>query len=395
MWSFLLQKSLWFPWTLFSALRSEGFRVTGVRDLWPPEAPKTEFKIWLWEYVQCFLMSQRESVLFSRALRVWLLLLHRDVTFDLFPEFLKVFWDLNDHECRSWRRVGWCFCAGGLFFSLSVWICSAQVSTLRVCVYCTCVSVCVGVHMCLCGGVFGAMGTDIWQRSHAQKKKVRPREEEKLFSIIFNHQSVSIRTTMQSLFYFALTFFYFALTFATAGSRTSVTGRARYCLEMSCDLFVIMKDERPLHLFQTFTHFSGPERVCRCSMREIKLQITGISTIVGARSLSRGSSSLFPSWSERNWSSKSAHRSRSDKLVPLLFQLAEFWTICQTKEAIWRCYLGLREHLDIWNTVSKKISSNIYSKTFLFAWKFAAKWRHEHICRCGESLIYSLRTRPL
>lgn len=60
MWTFLLQKSLWFPRTLFSAVRSEGFRVTD-RSAWPltSETPSTEFKIRLWEHDSVFLYQPK------------------------------------------------------------------------------------------------------------------------------------------------------------------------------------------------------------------------------------------------------------------------------------------------------------------------------------------------
>lgn len=243
-------------------------------------------------------ISQRGSVLFSRALIVWMLLLHRDVTADLFPawksEFLNVFWNLNDHKCRSWRCVGWCF----LFFSLSVQLSSLQFSTLRVCVYCTCVSVCVGVHMCPCGGVFGAMGTDIWQRSHAQKKKVRPKEEEKLYSLCSTIR-VSV-SEQQCWFSFGEFLFYLAWTFTTAGSRTSAAGPAVYYLEMSHDLLSSWK-MNGLFTFSRPSHISQVQRFCRCSMTESKLQITGSSTNIGDQSLEARTVYFHPGqrWTDR------------------------------------------------------------------------------------------------
>lgn len=110
---------------LLSDLKASGSQ-TGLRDLWPLRRLQQNLKYGSENMTVFSYISQRGSVLFSRALIVWMLLLHRDVTADLFPawksEFLNVFWNLNDHKCRSWRCVGWCF----LFFSLSVQLSSLQ-----------------------------------------------------------------------------------------------------------------------------------------------------------------------------------------------------------------------------------------------------------------------------
>lgn len=113
------------PCFLLSDLKASGSQ-TGLHDLWPLRRLQQNLKYDSENRTMFSYISQRESVLFSRALIVWMLLLHRDVTADLFPawksEFLNVFWNLNDHKCRSWRCVGWCF----LFFSLSVQLSSLQ-----------------------------------------------------------------------------------------------------------------------------------------------------------------------------------------------------------------------------------------------------------------------------
>ena len=158
------------------------------------ETPSTEFKIRLWEQNNVFIYEPK------RILIVWmLLLLHRDVTADLFPawksEFLKVFWNPNDHECRSWRRVGWCF----LFFSLSVRMCSAQVSAVL-----NAACVCL-LYVCVCVRRRPYVSVRWRVRCHGNRHMaaITCSEEEgpsqrggEVVSTVFNHQSVSTGTTM-------------------------------------------------------------------------------------------------------------------------------------------------------------------------------------------------------
>lgn len=106
---------------------------------------------------------------------------------------------------------------------------------------------------------------------------------------LFNHQSVSIGTTML-----------IAWTFTTAGSRTSAAGPAVYYPEMSHDLLSSWK-MNGLFTFSRPSHISQVQRFCRCSMTESKLQITGSSTNIGDQSLEARAVYFHPGqrWTDR------------------------------------------------------------------------------------------------
>lgn len=186
------------PCFLLSDLKASGSQ-TGLRDLWPLRRLQQNLKYGSENMTVFSYISQRESVLFSRALIVWMLLLHRDVTADLFPawksEFLNVFWNLNDHKCRSWRCVGWCF----LFFSLSVWMCSAQVSAVFnaacVCLLYVCVRVRRRPYVSVRWRVRCHGNRHMAAITCSEEEGPSQRGGEVVFTL-FNHQSVSIGTTM-------------------------------------------------------------------------------------------------------------------------------------------------------------------------------------------------------
>lgn len=137
--------------------------------------------------------------------------------------------------------------------SVSLLSSSSEVGFMHcVCIYGTCVSVRVGVHMCMRDGV----------RCHGNRHMVMITRQEEGQS-----QRAGKRRRFCHVKFFKWTLNVPYQQTSTAGSRPSAAGPDIYWTEMSHGLLLFRMEG------QTIRHFSASQRVCHCNMSDLRVQI--------------------------------------------------------------------------------------------------------------------------
>lgn len=242
-------------------------------------------------------------------------------------------------------------------------------SAQRVRVYCTRASVCVGVHMWMCGGV--------WRHGNRHMvtitmgKSVQKRWKEETWN-----RAGDIWVTVRQRW----GRFYFLWSRHDTATQQDHVHPPQVQLYISCKCHMTFSHHvrwRAPPPFQTLRLDSGPQRVCHCSVRRLGDQIV----------INRDQQTLrFFSHLDKKWNVQTINGPKKKMTKLHSFQLFNEYL------RVLDCYkplegVGLWEHFDTWNTVSKKTSWNIYSKTFLFA----RQWKNCCLLQSGNmELVYHL-----